>query len=63
MTIVHAFYHNVLDISKLNMNTIYLILGKKDAKLITQFRPISLIHCSFKIITNLFSNRLVPIID
>jgi Reverse transcriptase (RNA-dependent DNA polymerase) len=63
MTLVHAYYHNVLDIYKLNMDSICLIPKKKDAKLITQFRPISLINYSFKIITKLLSNRLAPVMD
>jgi hypothetical protein len=63
MIIIHAFYHNMLDISKLNLDSICLIPKKKDAKLITRFRPISLINCSFKIITKLLTNRLDPLMD
>jgi Reverse transcriptase (RNA-dependent DNA polymerase) len=36
---------------------------KSDTKLITQYRPISLINCSFKIITKLLSTRLTPHMD
>jgi Reverse transcriptase (RNA-dependent DNA polymerase) len=63
MTIIHAFYHNKLDIFKLNLASICLIPKKKDAKLITQFRPISLINCSFKIFTKLLTNKLAPLKD
>jgi hypothetical protein len=44
MKLVYAFYHNILDISKFNMTCICLITKKSDAKLITQYRPISLIN-------------------
>jgi hypothetical protein len=60
MKLVHIFYHNVLDISKLNLESICLLHKKKDAKLITHFRPINLINYSFKIIIKLLSSTLSP---
>jgi Reverse transcriptase (RNA-dependent DNA polymerase) len=42
----------------------YLFNPKKsDAKLVSQYRPISLINYSFKIITKLLSTRLTPHMD
>jgi Reverse transcriptase (RNA-dependent DNA polymerase) len=58
MKLVHVFYYNILDISKINLATICLIPKKKDASLITQYKSISLINYSFKIITKLLATRL-----
>jgi hypothetical protein len=52
--LVHAFYHNILDISKINLASICLLPKKQDAQLITQYRPISLINYSFKIIIKIY---------
>jgi Reverse transcriptase (RNA-dependent DNA polymerase) len=54
------FYYNILDIFKINLASIYLLRKKKDANLITQYKSISLINCSFKIITKLLTIRLAP---
>jgi hypothetical protein len=52
--LVHAFYHNILDISKINLASICRLPKKQDAQLITQYRPISLINYSFKIIIKIY---------
>ena len=53
-----AFYNNQLDIARFNLATICLIPKKENANLITNFRPISLINCSFKLITKVLADRL-----
>jgi hypothetical protein len=55
MQMVHAFYNHELDLSKINLAYICLIPKKIDAQSIIQFRPISLINYSIKIITKLFN--------
>jgi hypothetical protein len=43
MKLVHDFYHDIFDISKLNIAFICLLPKKQDAQMITQYRSISLI--------------------
>lgn len=57
------FFHRNLDVSKLNLASICLIPKKSDAVTIKDYRPISLINCSFKLITKLLTNRLAKVID
>jgi Reverse transcriptase (RNA-dependent DNA polymerase) len=52
-----------LDILKLNLATIYLIPKKKYASLITNYRSISLINYSFKIIIKFLADRLAKVMD
>lgn len=59
----NAFRNGQLDISKLNLASVCLIPKKEDALSITNFCPISLINCSFKIITKLLTNRLAIVMD
>jgi Reverse transcriptase (RNA-dependent DNA polymerase) len=61
--LVNVFYYNQLDISKLNLVVIYLIPKKKKVNLITNYRPISLINYSFKIISKLLVDRLTLVMD
>lgn len=61
--IFQAFYNRTLDLSKLNLASICLIPKKSDVSTIDQFRPISLINCSFKLITKLLTNRLAQVIS
>ena len=58
-----AFYNRTLDISKLNLASICLIPKKEDASSITNYRPINLINCSFKLITKLLADRLALVMD
>lgn len=60
---IMVFYHNKLDLRKINHATICLIPKIKEAHTIQKFRPISLINCSFKIITKLLANRLAKVVD
>ena len=58
-----VFYSNSLDISKFNIASIYLIPKKEVAMTIKNFRPISLINCSYKLITKLLADRLATVMD
>lgn len=58
-----VFFDNKLDLSKLNLASMCLIPKKADPKLITNYRPISLINCSFKLITKVLTDRLGRVID
>ena len=58
-----AFYDNNLDVSKFNLASICLIPKKEDALTVRNFRPISLINCSFKLITKLLADRLALVMD
>jgi hypothetical protein len=58
MKLVQAFYDNTLDLNKLNMVVICLIPKKENANEIKNYRPISLINCSVKIITKCLTDRL-----
>jgi Reverse transcriptase (RNA-dependent DNA polymerase) len=62
-SLVQAFYNNQLNLSKLNHACIVLIPKVAEANSINQFRPISLINCSFKIITKILACRLARILD
>ncbi|XP_078156117.1 uncharacterized protein LOC144551891 [Carex rostrata] len=63
LRIFTAFYNNNLDISKFNLASICLIPKKEDATTVRNFRPISLINCSFKLITKLLADRLALVMD
>lgn len=67
LALFQAFYTRTLDISKLNLASICLIPKKEDALTIRNFRPISLINYSFKIITQNslqidFLKSLIPLL-
>lgn len=49
--------------SKLNLASICLIPKKDDPKLVSNYRPISLINCSFKLITKALTKRLSTVIS
>jgi hypothetical protein len=63
MKIVYSFYDIFLDLKRINLAFICLIPKKQDANLITQYRPISLINYSVKIITKALTERLTPLMD
>jgi hypothetical protein len=63
MKLVNIFYDHSLDLTRINLASIYLISKKSDANVITQYRPISLINCSVKIITKTPTERLTPFMD
>jgi hypothetical protein len=55
------FCKGELDLSRLNFALVTLIPKVGDASNMKQFRPISLLNCSFKIFSRLLTNRLGPI--
>jgi len=57
------FSKDQLDMKRLNYGAITLIPKVKDAFNVKQFRPICLLHVSFKIFTNLLMNRLTSLAD
>jgi Reverse transcriptase (RNA-dependent DNA polymerase) len=61
--IIKAFENHSLELSKINHTIITLIPKTSDANTIQQYRPISLINCSCKVISKLLANRLTPIMD
>jgi Reverse transcriptase (RNA-dependent DNA polymerase) len=61
--LVNVFYYNQLDIFKINLAVICLISKKKEANSITNYRPISLLNYSFKIISKLLADRLALVMD
>jgi Reverse transcriptase (RNA-dependent DNA polymerase) len=63
MCLLNAFYHHDLDLSRINLAYICLIHKKSDAQSITQYRPISIINCSMKIITKILTKRLSPFME
>ena len=62
MLLAHYFFENNLDLHKINKYCICLI-PKKDAKIIKKYRPISLVNCSFKLLSKLLTIRLEPIMS
>jgi Reverse transcriptase (RNA-dependent DNA polymerase) len=63
MSLVNIFYLHELDLKRINLASISLIPKNTDATTITQFRPISLINCSIKILTKLLIERLSPLMN
>jgi hypothetical protein len=60
-SIVQAFYNQTLNLTKFNHASIILILKSIESNTIEQYRPISLINCSVKIIIKILTNRLARI--
>jgi hypothetical protein len=58
MALLTDFHQGTLPLNRLNFGTIILLLKKKDAKVIQQYRPICLLNVSFKIFTKVTTNRL-----
>ncbi|XP_078150904.1 uncharacterized protein LOC144546233 [Carex rostrata] len=52
------FHDNILQLDKLNKSIICLIPKEANASTINKFRPISLVNCSFKLISKILTHRL-----
>ena len=63
MTLTYYFYENKLNLHAINKSCICLIPKEKDANIVKKFRPISLVNCSFKILSKLLTNRLELVMD
>jgi hypothetical protein len=61
--LVLAFYNHNINISKLNLATIIQVPKNSECTTVDQFRPISLINFSLKIISKILDNRLAKIMD
>jgi hypothetical protein len=58
-----AFLSGTLDIQRINYGTITLLPKVSDADKITQYRPICLMRCIYKLITKVLTIRLEPYAD
>lgn len=59
----HQFYLNSLHLDKINKSIICLIPKVTHASNIGNYRPISLVNCSFKLISKILTHRLSPIMS
>ena len=57
------FYEGKLDVQSLNYGIIILLPKSNDANRIQQYRPICLLHCPYKLITNVLDNRAAIFAD
>jgi len=60
--LVNAFYHNDLCLQSINSAYITLVPKGEGARKVNDFRPISLLNSSVKLVTKLLANRLQPLI-
>jgi Reverse transcriptase (RNA-dependent DNA polymerase) len=63
MLFLQHFYNNALNVTKLNHAMMHLLSKENDARVIQKFRPISLVDCSYKIISKVLTNRLSVIVN
>ncbi|XP_078152676.1 uncharacterized protein LOC144547863 [Carex rostrata] len=61
--LVQAFVDNKIDLSYLNQAVVCLLPKEKEVTNIKQYRPISLVNCSLKIISKLLTVRLEHVMD
>jgi hypothetical protein len=57
------FHKGRLDLYRLNFALVTIIPKEKDARTMNKYRPISLLNCSYKIFTNVITNRIGRVID
>jgi hypothetical protein len=63
MDLFTELYENKLDLYRLNFALITIIPKEKDARNMSKFRHISLLNCSYKIFTNVLTNRMGLVVD
>jgi hypothetical protein len=57
------FHKGRLDLYRLNFALVTIIPKEKDARTMNKYRLISLLNCSYKIFTNVLTNRIGRVID
>jgi hypothetical protein len=57
------FYQDKLDLYKLNFALITIIPKEKDARVMSKFRSISLLNCSYNFFTKVLTNRIGVVAD
>jgi Reverse transcriptase (RNA-dependent DNA polymerase) len=63
MILLQHFYDNSLKVAKLNHVMLCLIPKEFNASRIQKYRLISLVDCSYKIISKILTNRLARVMD
>lgn len=63
MKLCQQFYSGTLELQFINKSIICLIPKELDAQVIKKFRPISLVNCSFKILSKILTFRVEPILQ
>jgi hypothetical protein len=59
---VRDLHEGTLDLYRPNFALITVIPKEKDARIINNFRPISLLNCSYKIFSKVLTNRISQVI-
>jgi hypothetical protein len=63
MNLFHAFHAGSRDVARLNYGIITLLPKVSGADKITQYRPICLLRCIYKLITKTLTLRIEPYVD
>lgn len=63
MYMFHCFHNGTLDIKRLNYGVITLLPKLAGADKISQYRPICLLRCIYKLVTKTLTLRLEPYSD
>jgi Reverse transcriptase (RNA-dependent DNA polymerase) len=63
LLLITYFYNNFLRVAHINHVMLCLLLKEHEASIIQKFRPISLLGCSYKILTNRLAHMVYNIVD
>jgi hypothetical protein len=63
MNIFYAFHDGSLDVQRLNYGIITLLPKMSDANKISQYRPICLLRCIYKLLTKVLTIRVEPFVS